>query len=147
MTTIEEKFEKVEYLEEKYEYNLAFNLLDEIIEDKNANKDEIAEALNIKGLIVVYAPYLSEYEEDETGLIYFIKAFNYDSSNISVLSNIVISFDEISLMQEYTRNNRHIFVKAYEILKNDLYDILSQEVKDNLHKFSSKYDSFKEGGF
>lgn len=147
MTTIEEKFEKVEYLEEKYEYNLAFNLLDEIIEDKNAHKDEIAEALNIKGLIVVYAPYLSEYEEDETGLIYFIKAFDYDSSNISVLSNIIISFDEISLMQEYTRNNKHIFVKAYEILKNDLYDILSQEVKDNLHKFSFKYDSFKEGGF
>ena len=147
MTTIEEKFEKVEYLEENYEYSLAFNLLDEIIEDKKAHEDEIAEALNIKGLIVVYAPYLSEYEEDETGLIYFIKAFDYDPSNISVLSNIIISFDDISLMQEYTRNNKHIFVKAYEILKNDLYDILSQEVKDNLHKFSFKYDSFKEDGF
>ncbi len=49
-----------------------------IIDNNKINEKEIAEVLNLKGVIVdAYAPYLNEFP-DEGGLFYFAKALNYD---------------------------------------------------------------------
>lgn len=148
MTSIEEKLNQVERMIRECdldELGFAFAILNEIIIDNRATNDRIAEALNLKGFIVGGpAPCHTEYEEDETGLIYYLKPFNYNPRNSSVLLNIVNSFTDHDMRQPFTRENKPAFIKAYEILKNDLYDTLDEESKNNLLSFSAKYDKFKQ---
>lgn len=51
------------------------------------------------------------------------------------------------MMQEYTQKNKGAFINAYDVLKNDLYDTLNEKLKNDLRKFSSKYNKFREEGF
>ena len=146
MSCIADKLDKIDSLigNSDFDGELTFNLLNKIIIDTQANKEEIADALLMKGLIVaMYCPYLTEYTEDETGLSYFIDAYHYDPFSIDILFNIISSFTEHDMRQEFTRNNTHIFIKAYDILKNELYDSLSQDLKELLKNHADKYQQFK----
>ncbi|WP_227428804.1 hypothetical protein [Psychrobacter sp. I-STPA6b] len=146
MSCIADKLDKINSLigNSDFDGELTFNLLNKIIIDTQANKEEIADALLMKGLIVaMYCSYLTEYEEDETGLKYFIKAFEYNPYELGILFNILNSFTEHDMRQEFTRNNTHMFIKAYDILKNELYDSLSQELKEMLKNYADKYQQFK----
>ena len=101
--------------------------------------------INLKGLIVaMYCPNLTEYEEDETGLKYFIKALDYNPYELGVLFNILSSFDELDMRQAYTRNNKHMFIKAYDILRNELFDSLDDEMKEQLKNQTSQYREFNK---
>lgn len=137
MSHIANKLDKINSLigSSDFDGELAFNLLNDIIIDTQVSKAEIAEAMNLKGLIVaMHYPNLTEYEEDETGLTYFIKAFNYNPYELGILFNILSSFNELDMRQAYTRSNKHMFVKAYDILKNELFDSLDNEMKEQLLK-------------
>ena len=145
MISIADKINRADSLIDNYEYESAFNLLNEVIIDTQANKEEVAHALLLKGLIVaMYCPYLTEYEEDETGLKYFIKAFEYNPYELGVLFNILSSFSELDMRQEFTRNNKHMFIKAYDILKNELFDRLDNEMKEQLQNKINQYREFKQ---
>lgn len=145
MSHIANELDKVNSLIESSEFLLAFNLLNEIIIDPQASEKEIADALNLKGLIVaMYCPSLTEYEEDETGLAYFIKAFNYHPYELGVLFNILSSFGELDMRQAYTINNKHIFIRAYDILKNELFYSLDDEMKEQLQNKTNQYHEFKK---
>lgn len=106
MPTVEEKLDQVERIIYKCdldELGFAFAILNEIIIDNRATNDQIAEALNLKGLIVGGpAPCHTEYEEDETGLIYYLQSFSYNPRNSSVLLNIVNSFTDHDMRQHFT---------------------------------------------
>lgn len=148
MCTIKEKLTKAEGFYNNMELDAAFRTLNEVISSSHSTNSEIAEAWNWKGIIVGGpAPYLSEFEEDYSGLAYFLKALEHKNSDVNILLNILNSFSPVDELQSYTRENKHSFIKAYEILKNDLYDTLSEESKNNLHNFSSKYDELKAEGF
>ncbi|PNK59542.1 hypothetical protein [Psychrobacter sp. FDAARGOS_221] len=145
MTHIADKLDKASSLIEISEFSSAFNLLNEIIIDAEANKEEVADAINLKGLIVaMYCPNITEYDEDETGLKYFIKAFDYNPYELGVLFNILSSFDDLDMRQAYTRNNKHMFIRAYEILKNELFDSLDDEMKEQLVNQTNQYHEFKK---
>jgi len=121
--------------------------LNEVISDNNSTDSEIAEALTLKGITVDLAPYLSEYQQNYSALIYFQKALEYNPHNIYILFNILSSFSCIDMMQKYTQKNKSAFINAYDVLKNDLYDTLNEELKNDLRKFSSKYNKFREERF
>ena len=131
----------------KLEPELALDILNEVISDSNSTDSEIAEALNLKGITVDLAPYLSEDKENYSGLIYFQKSLEYAPYNTSILFNILNSFSCIDMMQDYTQKNKSAFICAYDVLNNDLYDSLNEESKSNLHKLSSKYHEFQEERF
>lgn len=147
MSCIADKLDKINSLigNSDFDGELTFNLLNKIIIDTQANKEEIADALLMKGLIVaMYCPYLTEYKEDETGLKYFIKAFEYNPYELGVLFNILSSFGELDMRQAYTRNNKHMFIKAYDVLKNELFDRLDNEMKEQLQNKTNQYREFKK---
>ena len=147
MPTIEKKLNQAEIFYQNYEPALALDILNEVISDSNSTDSEIAEALNLKGITVDLAPYLSEDKENYSGLIFFQKALEYAPYNTSILFNVLNSFSCIDMMQDYTQKNKSAFICAYDILNNDLYDSLNEESKSNLHKFSSKYHEFQEEDF
>lgn len=145
MISIADRFDKTDSLVDNYEYESAFNLLNQIIHDNQATKKDTADALLMKGLIVgAYAPYLSEFDYDETGLAYYLKAFEYNNHEIGILFNILNSFTEHDMRQEYTRKNKHMFIKAYDILQNELYDELNDRLKNQLKKGMYRYNEFKK---
>ena len=143
MSIIEKKLTQAEIFYQNNEPELAFNILNEVISDSVSTDSETAEALNLKGITVTLAPYLSEDQENYSGLIYFQKALEYTPYNTSILFNILNSFSCIDMMQEYTQKNKSAFINAYNVLKNDLYDTLNEELKNDLRKFSSKYNKFR----
>ena len=147
MSIIEKKLTQAEIFYQNNEPELAFNILNEVISDSVSTDSETAEALNLKGITVTLAPYLSEDQENYSGLIYFQKALEYTPYNTSILFNILNSFSCIDMMQEYTQKNKGAFISAYDVLKNDLYDTLNKELKNDLHRFSSKYNEFRKEGF
>ena len=147
MSIIEKKLTQAEIFYQNNEPELAFNILNEVISDSVSTDSETAEALNLKGITVTLAPYLSEDQENYSGLIYFQKALEYTPYNTSILFNILNSFSCIDMMQEYTQKNKGAFISAYDVLKNDLYDTLNEELKNDLRKFSSKYNEFREEEF
>lgn len=70
MNYFEAEFNKVELLINNGKFELAFTKLNNIIDNNKINEKEIAEVLNLKGVIVdAYAPYLNEFP-DEGGLFY-----------------------------------------------------------------------------
>lgn len=147
MSHIANKLDEINSLiaSSNFDGELVFNLLNEIIIDTQLSKAEIAEAMNFKGLIVaMHCPNLTEYEEDETGLTYFIKAFNYNPYELGILFHMLSSFNELDMRQDYTRRNKHIFVKACDILKNELFDSLDNEMKEQLLKKTDQYLEFKK---
>ena len=144
MPSIEKKLTQAEIFCQNYEPELAISILNEVISDINSTDIEIAEALNLKGITVDLAPYLSEDQQNYSALIYFQKALRYDPHNIYILFNILSSFSCIDMMQDYTQKNKSAFINAYDVLKNDLYDTLNEELKNDLRKFSSKYNKFRE---
>ncbi|WP_172462148.1 hypothetical protein [Psychrobacter phenylpyruvicus] len=48
------------------------------------------------------------------------------------------------MRQAYTRNNKHMFITAYDILKNELFDSLDDEMKEQLQNKTNQYCEFKE---
>lgn len=144
MSIIEKKLTQAEIFCQNYEPELAISILNEVITDSNSTDSEIAEALTLKGRTVDLAPYLAEDQQNYSALIYFQKALEYDPHNIYILFNILSSFSCIDMMQEYTQKNKSAFINAYDVLKNDLYDTLNEELKNDLRKFSSKYNKFRE---
>ena len=144
MPSIEKKLTQAEIFCQNYEPELAISILNEVISDINSTDIEIAEALNLKGITVDLVPYLSEDQQNYSALIYFQKALRYDPHNIYILFNILSSFSCIDMMQDYTQKNKSAFINAYDVLKNDLYDTLNEELKNDLRKFSSKYNKFRE---
>ncbi|SUD89730.1 Uncharacterised protein [Psychrobacter phenylpyruvicus] len=58
--------------------------------------------------------------------------------------NILSSFGELDMRQAYTRNNKHMFITAYDILKNELFDSLDDEMKEQLQNKTNQYCEFKE---
>lgn len=148
MEHIANKLDKVYSLIDNNDFTSAFSSLNEIIVDNQATREQIADAINLKGLIVaMYCPGLTEYEEDETGLKYFIKAFEYNPYELGILFNILSSFDELDMRQAYTRNNKQMFIKSYEILKNKLFNDLDDEMKEQLNRKTNQYEKFKKEGF
>ena len=147
MSIIEKKLTQAEIFCQNYEPELAISILNEVITDSNSTDSEIAEALNLKGITVDLAPYLSEDQQNYSALIYFQRALKYDPHNIYILFNILSSFSCIDMMQEYTQKNKSACICAYDVLNNDLYDSLNEESKSKLHKFSSKYHEFQEERF
>ncbi len=147
MSIMEKKLTQAEIFYQNNEPELALNILNEVISDSFSTDSEIAEALNLKGITVTLAPYLSEDQENYSGLIYFQKALEYTPYNTSILFNILNSFSSVDMMQDYTKKNKKAFISAYVVLKNDLYDTLNEESKSELHKFSSKYHEFQEEDF
>jgi len=147
MSSIEKKLTQAEIFYQNNEPGLAIDILNEVISDSNSTDSEIAEALNLKGITVDLAPYLSEDKENYSGLIYFQRALEYDPHNIYILFNILNSFSCIDMMQEYTQKNKSAFICAYDVLNNELYDSLNAESKSKLRKFSSKYHEFQEERF
>ncbi|MGP9688203.1 hypothetical protein ACT3TH_03480 [Psychrobacter sp. AOP22-C1-C5] len=150
MTTIEEKISQAEYI--IYQFKLedlgtAFAILNEVIADNRATDLEIADALNLKGFIVAGpAPCHTEYEEDETGLIYFLQALKYNPYHLGALLNTVNSFTNHDMRQPFTHENTLAFIRAYEILRDDIYDTLNKESKNDLRRLSDTYDKFKQEG-
>ncbi len=145
MISIADRFDRIDSLVDNYEYESAFILLNQILNDNKATNKDIADALLMKGLIVgAFAPYLTEFDHDETGLAYYLKAFEYNKLELGILFNILNSFTEHDMRQEYTRKNKHMFVKAYEILKNELYDTLNESMREQLKKMKDRYDEFKQ---
>ncbi|WP_367105389.1 hypothetical protein [uncultured Psychrobacter sp.] len=147
MSIIQKKLAQAENFCKKNEPELAINILNEVIFDSLSTDDEIAEALTLKGVTVDIAPYLAEDQQNYSPLIYFQKALEYDPNNIYILFNILNSFSFVDMMQEYTQKNKSAFVSAYNVLKNDLYDTLDEKLKNDLHRFSSKYNEFLNEGF
>lgn len=150
MATIEEKISQAEYIVYQFELEdlgTAFATLNEVIADNRATDLEIADALNLKGFIVAGpAPCHTEYEEDETGLIYFLQALKYNPYHLVALLNTVNSFTDHDMRQPFTRENTPAFIKAYEMLRNDIYDTLNKESKNDLQGLSDTYDKFKQEG-
>ena len=144
MSTSKEKLKRIDILFEEFKLEDAFNLLNEVIADEHSTQSEIAEALNWKGVIVGGpAPYLTECEEDETGLFYFIRGFKYDCYQIGILLNIIHSFNDYDLEKQYVKKQKEYFIKAYDILKNELYSSLSDDSKEMLKNYADKYQQFK----
>ncbi|WP_198331822.1 hypothetical protein [Psychrobacter aquimaris] len=148
MATIEEKISQAEYIIYQFELEelgRAFDILNEVIADNRATDLEIADALNLKGFIVAGpAPCHTEYEEDETGLIYFLQALKHNPYNLGALINTVNSFTEHDMRQTFTRENTPAFIKAYEVLRYGIYDTLNKESKNDLQRLSDTYDKFKQ---
>ena len=71
MPSIEKKLTQAEIFCQNYEPELAISILNEVISDINSTDIEIAEALNLKGITVDLAPYLSEDQQNYSALIYF----------------------------------------------------------------------------
>ena len=147
MSIIEKRLIQAEIFYQNIEPELAMSILNKVIPDSLAIESEIAEALTLKGITVYLAPYLSEDQQNYSTLIYFQKALKYDPHNMYILFNILNSFSCIGMMQENTQKNKGTFISAYDVLKNDLYDTLNKELKNDLHRFSSKYNEFREEGF
>lgn len=143
MSSIEKRLTQADIFYQNDEPELALEILNEVITDSNSTDSEIAEALNLKGITIELAPYLSEDKENYSGLIYFQKALEYTPHNTSILFNALNSFSCIDMMQNYTQKNKSAFMCAYDVLNNDLYDFLNEESKSELHKFFSKYDKFQ----
>ena len=141
------KLTQAEIFCQNSESELAIDILNEVISDINSTDSKIAEALTLKGITVDLAPYPSEYQQNYFALIYFQKALEYNPHNIYILFNILSSFSCIDMMQKYTKKNKSAFINAYDVLKNDLYDTLNEELKNDLRKFSSKYNKFREERF
>ena len=150
MATIEEKISQAEYIIYQFELEelgTAFAILNEVIADNRATDLEIADALNLKGFIVAGpTPCHTEYKEDETGLIYFLQALKYNPYHLGALINTVNSFTEHDVKQPFTQENKPAFIKAYEILRDDIYDTLNKESKNDLRRLANTYDKFKEEG-
>ena len=103
MSIMEKKLTQAEIFYQNNEPELALNILNEVISDSFSTDSEIAEALNLKGITVTLAPYLSEDQENYSGLIYFQKALEYTPYNTSILFNILNSFSSVDMMQDYTK--------------------------------------------
>ncbi|MGP5121068.1 hypothetical protein ACTXJF_13545 [Psychrobacter alimentarius] len=150
MATIEEKISQAEYIVYQFELEYlgrAFAILNEVIVDNRATDPEIADALNLKGFIVAGpAPCHTEYEEDETGLIYYLQALKHNPYHLGALINTVNSFTDHDMRQPFTRENTPAFVRAYEILRDDIYDTLNKESKNDLRRLSDTYHKFKQEG-
>ena len=148
MATIEEKISQAEYIIHQFELEelgSAFAILNEVIADNRATELEIADALSLKGFIVAGpAPCHTEYEEDETGLIYYLQALKHNPYHLSSLLNIINSFTEHDMRQPFTRENKPAFIKAYKVLRDDLYDSLDENGRNCLLRFSHTYDKFKQ---
>lgn len=139
MNYFEAEFNKVELLINNGKFELAFTKLNNIIDNNKINEKEIAEVLNLKGVIVdAYAPYLNEFP-DEGGLFYFAKALNYDEKNIGALFNIINSFNRHDLKKSYILSQKELFFKAYETLKNVVYSQLDTALKSEVDEFQSTY--------
>ena len=121
MMTVEEKISQAEYIIYQFELEelgKAFVILNEVIADNRATDLEIADALTLKGFIVAGpAPCHTEYEEDETGLIYFLQALKHNPYNLSALINTVNSFTVHDMRQPFTLKNTSAFIRAYESIK------------------------------
>lgn len=150
MATIEEKIGQAEYIVYQFELEYlgrAFAILNEVIVDNRATDPEIADALNLKGFIVAGpAPCHTEYEEDETGLIYYLQALKHNPHHLGALLNTINSFTQHDMRQPFTRQNKPAFIKAYEVLRDDLYDSLDENGRNCLLRFSDTYDKFKQEG-
>lgn len=150
MATIEEKISQAEYIVYQFELEYlgkAFAILNEVIVDNRATDPEIADALNLKGFIVAGpAPCHTEYEEDETGLIYYLQALKHNPHHFCALLNTINSFTQHDMRQPFTRQNKPAFIKAYEVLRDDLYDSLDENGRSCLLRFSDTYDKFEQEG-
>ena len=86
------KLNQAEIFYQNYEPELALDILNEVISDSNSTDSGIAEALNLKGVTVDLAPYLSEDKENYSGLFFFQKALEYAPYNTSILFDVLDSF-------------------------------------------------------
>lgn len=78
---------------EKDDFINAFNEYNKVIDDCFfIEDDDISEAYNMLGLISVIESRVNTL--DETGLFYFKKALEFNSENISALTNIINCFGE-----------------------------------------------------
>jgi hypothetical protein len=74
----------------KGNFEKAFILFKAISEDLNYYDGVRANAYNMMGVVVLFNPII--YPEDESGLVFFLKAIDADSGNIGALLNIVANF-------------------------------------------------------
>lgn len=105
-------YEEAKKLIDQGNYQKAYLLLKQIVNNIAYSAEDRSDALNMLGVIATcYFLDLNEYE-DESGLPYFKKAIEIYSENIGALSNILNSFGK----ETYQHRDSKSFVEAFDTL-------------------------------
>lgn len=97
----------------KGDFEKAFILFKAISEDLNYCDGVRANAYNMMGVVVLFDPMV--YPEDESGLIFFLKAIDADPENIGALLNVLANFG-LSV-------NSHKNINAFDMAINRLEEL------------------------
>ena len=134
----EMKYEEAERLIGAGEYEIAFQLLKTISENTTLPNAEVAEALNLQGVIISgFAPYLSK--EDENGLHFYQQALTSDPQCISALLNIISAYSFEEKLSPSMHGDTALFISAFERLKNDLLHQLTDSQKNKVENLTPQY--------
>ncbi len=132
------EFKKVNSYIEEGEYELAFSVLEEIISNNSSSNKQIAEAFNLKGVIVSgFAPYLGS--GDETGISFYKRSIKYDEKCVGALLNIVSGYSSDEYCDSSMHSDRVMYVEAFNLLSSLPNDAVSNDQKEFLNKEKTRF--------
>lgn len=120
-----------------------FEQLKEIIADSKSTSEEISDAYLLQGLLVAFNPFLTDYDDDDSGIVYFHKAIQLNPNNISALLNIINCYSPIAPATPFIKQNPKIFIQAYDKLNDELFEKLDEFDKYLLKQYAEYYNWLK----
>lgn len=105
-------------------YQEAFKIFKQIGQDENQSNLDRAHAYRMMGVLLMFSPDLSEYE-DESGLEYYKIALQFNDKDIDILFSIASTFGESPDMHQ----DMQAFKSAYANLMNRKSELDFEELE------------------